>query len=225
MEKTSKITRTVFKNEWKNPKGGEIYYHDVELENGDKGSIGTKDKEPSKLNPGQEITYTIETTDKGTKIKLVQPNQGGGNNYQGGNKKPFIAPDPRVANTGYAMRYVVDLIVAGKVEYKDLGSSFENVFGLLDKKFLELKGEAKEAVKEEVKTDLPAEPITDGQMAHVKKIVEEGSLFNKEERASTLSKAKNLTRGKATSFIEKLIKESDGRKHAMLQEQEEDLPF
>lgn len=220
MEKTAKITRTVFKNEWKNPKGGEIFYHDVELDNGDKGSIGTKDKEPAKLNPGQEITYTIETTDKGTKIKLVNPAQGGGN-YQG--KKPFVAADPRISNTGYAMRYVVDLIIGGKVEYKDLESSFEKVFGLLDKKYLELKGEVKEEAKSYASADLPTEPITDGQLAHVKKIVEEGFLFSKEERTSTLSKVKNLNRGNAGSFITKLIAESDKRKHAMLEEEE--LPF
>lgn len=222
MEKTAKITRTVFKNEWTNPKGGQIFYHDVELDNGDKGSIGTKDKEPEKLNPGKEITYTTETNDKGqVKIKLVQANQ---NNFQGGNnfKKPFIAPDPRVANTGYAMRYVVDLIVAGKVEYKEIGSSFEKVFGLLDKKFLELKGEQKEPVKEE--SSLPSEPITEGQIAHIKKIVGEGNLFNDKEIKATNEKAKSLTRGTAGSYITKLMAESDSRKQQLI-EQEEDLPF
>jgi hypothetical protein len=222
MEKTAKITRVVFKTEWTNPKGGQIFYHDVELDNGDKGSIGTKDKEPEKLNPGKEITYTTETNDKGqVKIKLVQANQ---NNFQGNNfqKKPFVAPDPRVANTGYAMRYVVDLIVAGKVEYKEIGSSFEKVFGLLDKKFLELKGEQKEPAKEE-KNDLPSEPVTEGQISHVKKIVEEGNLFTKGERASAIEKVKTLNRGNAGSYITKLIASAVDRRKSI--PQEEDLPF
>lgn len=219
MEKTAKITRTVFKNEWKNPKGGEIYYHDVELENGDKGSIGTKDKEPSKLNPGQEITYTIETTDKGTKIKLVNPNQGGGGgNYQG--KKPFVVADPRISNTGYAMRYVVDLIIGGKVEYKDLEASFEKVFGLLDKKYLELKGDKSEP-KEDSNTS--SEPVTDGQISHVKKIVEEGFLFSKEERAKAIEGLKKLNRSLASGYITKLIAKSEERKQLLVEE--EDLPF
>ncbi|HET6224630.1 MAG TPA: hypothetical protein VFF27_00030 [Bacteroidia bacterium] len=219
MEKTAKITRTVFKNEWANPKGGSIYYHDLELDNGDKGSIGSKEKEPAKLNPGQEITYTIETTDKGIKIKLVNPQQQ--NNFQGGGKKSYSPSDPRISNTGYAMRYVVDLIIAGKVEYKDIEPSFEKVFGLLDKKYLELKGDKSEPVKEE--TNLPSEPVTEGQISHVKKIVEEGNLFSKEERASAIAKVKTLTRGKAGSFITKLITASEDRKHSLVEEN--DLPF
>lgn len=77
MEKKAKITRTVFKNEWTGPNGS-VYYHDIELDNGDKGSIGSKEKMPAKLNPGQELTYTIQENPNGAdKIKAVNV-QGGG---------------------------------------------------------------------------------------------------------------------------------------------------
>lgn len=118
-EKTSKITRTVFKNEWKNPKGGQIFYHEIELENGDKGQIGAKDKEPAKLNPGQMLTYTID----GNKIKAVVAQ----NNFQpgGGFKKTFT--DPRVQFIGFSHAYAKDLAVSGKIELKDIGS-YSDIF-------------------------------------------------------------------------------------------------
>jgi hypothetical protein len=49
MEKKAKITRTTFKQEWKGDKGS-VFYHDIELDNGDKGSIGAKEQMPAKLN-------------------------------------------------------------------------------------------------------------------------------------------------------------------------------
>lgn len=108
MEKTAKITRVVFKNEWANPKGGNVYYHDIELDNGDKGSIGTKEKQPAKLNPGNELTYTIENG----KIKAVAA------------PKPFpggkVQQDPKIQYNGFAHAYAKDLAVAGKIDLKDI---------------------------------------------------------------------------------------------------------
>lgn len=37
MEKTAKIVRTVFKTIWNNPKGGQVFYHEIDLDNGDRG--------------------------------------------------------------------------------------------------------------------------------------------------------------------------------------------
>lgn len=73
--KTAKITKCDFNREW-NGSNGTIYYHSIELENGDFGDIGTKEKLPAKLSPGAEINYEI-TADgeykgkKKFKIKLV----------------------------------------------------------------------------------------------------------------------------------------------------------
>ncbi len=122
MEKHAKITRTVFKNEWKGT-NGTVYYHDIELDNGDKGSIGAKEQMPSKLNPGSELTYTIDNG----KIKAVAPAGGG---FQGGRK----GPDPKVQVVGFAMSYTKDLVVAGKVTIEQLPAIFEKIHKLMSDK-------------------------------------------------------------------------------------------
>jgi hypothetical protein len=82
MEKTSKIKDIKFKQHWTRGEAS-IYYHDIWLENGDIGQIGTKEKLPAKLAVGSEITYTIETDERGSKIKLVtQKPQFGGGGYK-----------------------------------------------------------------------------------------------------------------------------------------------
>lgn len=123
MEKTAKITRTVFKNEWKGDKGS-VFYHEIELDNGDKGQIGTKEHLPAKLNPGQELTYTIEATERGNKIKAVQPAGGG---FGGGRK----GPDPKVQIVGFAMAYTKDLVVADKIKIGELPAIFEKIHKLM----------------------------------------------------------------------------------------------
>jgi hypothetical protein len=124
MEKTAKITRTTFKNEWKGDKGS-VFYHEIELDNGDKGQIGTKEQMPTKLNPGQELTYTIETTERGNKIKAVAPAGGGG--FSGGRK----GPDPKTQIVAFAMSYTKDLVVADKIKIGELPAIFEKIHKLM----------------------------------------------------------------------------------------------
>lgn len=128
MEKKAKITRTVFKNVWNNPNGGQVFYHEVELDNGDKGQIGSKEQMPAKLNPGSELNYTIEITDKGNKIKAIVPQQQGGG-WSGGAKKS--APEPRVQMISFAMAYTKDLIVGGKVSMNELEKEFNRVYNIM----------------------------------------------------------------------------------------------
>ncbi len=127
MEKTAKITRTVFKTIWNNPKGGQVFYHEIELDNGDSGQIGCKEQNPSKINPGNDITYTIEADGRGgQKIKAVNPVQqsgGGGWKPQG---KPII--DPRIAMISFSASYAKDLIIAGKADLKQLPELSEKIF-------------------------------------------------------------------------------------------------
>ncbi len=120
MEKTAKITRTTFKNEWKGTNGS-VFYHDIELDNGDKGSVGAKSANPEKLNPGQSLTYTME----GTKIKAVATPSSGGGAWPKGGK---AAPEPRIQMISFAMAYTKDLVVAGKVDLKNLGEQFEILY-------------------------------------------------------------------------------------------------
>jgi hypothetical protein len=120
MEKTATITRTVFKNEWNNPKGGQIFYHDIELDNGDKGSIGSKEKEPAKLNPGQSLTYTLENG----KIKAVQPQSAMG----GFKKQP-------ANNASFAMAYAKDVVIGSWNEHSPKKLTSEELFKIADKMF------------------------------------------------------------------------------------------
>lgn len=118
-QKTSKVVKCVFSNEWKNPSGTLTYYHDLTLENGDTGSIGSIEKYSKKFTEGIVIDYTLENG----KIKIAQTvennNSNQQNNYNNGNKKSNTQNyTPRPAKQeqflGYAWSYAKDLIVAGK---------------------------------------------------------------------------------------------------------------
>lgn len=123
MEKTAKITRTTFVSEWTSPQGQQVYYHTIELDNGDVGQIGSKEKMPTKLNPGNELTYTLESTSRGNKIKAVTQQAGFAG---GGTKKQF--QDPRAQFISFAHAYVKDLVVAGKMELRDINGGAESMF-------------------------------------------------------------------------------------------------
>lgn len=121
MEKTSKIKACKFLKEWQGDKGM-VYYHELELENGDHGQIGTKDRLPDKLNIGQELTYTIESSNYGNKIKAVTANAGGF-------KKP--QRDPKEQMISFATAYTKDLIVAGKIDIKDLEPAVKRMYQVM----------------------------------------------------------------------------------------------
>jgi hypothetical protein len=117
--KTSEIVSCEFMNEFK-PKGTNniVYYHRVELKNGDIGTVGTVEKMPNKIAVGTVINYDYDP-DK-MKIKLEQSmgdfaTTGGGKqgSKQGGSKGGY-----RVKNQdeflGYSWGYAKDLIIAGK---------------------------------------------------------------------------------------------------------------
>lgn len=86
--KTAKITASSFVREWTGA-NGTIYYHDITLDNGDSGSVGTKEKNSPKIAIGETVTYNIEGKEFNGKmnynIKLVAPapsfNKGGGSSY------------------------------------------------------------------------------------------------------------------------------------------------
>ena len=122
MEKKAKITRTTFVSEWSNQQGGQVYYHQIELDNGDSGQIGSKEKMPAKLNPGSELTYTIEASSRGNKIKAVMENKG----FAGKQGRPQI--DPRAQFIGFVHAYAKDLVVAGKIDLKDINGAAESMF-------------------------------------------------------------------------------------------------
>lgn len=129
MEITSKIIRTVFKNEWSG-QNGTVFYHEVELENGDKGQIGCRDKEPEWLNPGKELTYTLEKTDKGNKIKKVNAKPS-----FGGNKSP-------ASPASFALSYAKDIVIASWGEHSPKKMNSEELFNIADKMYNWMKARA-----------------------------------------------------------------------------------
>ena len=92
--KTAKITACTFVREWTGATGT-IYYHDITLDNGDSGSVGTKEKNSSKIAVGETVTYNIEEKEfngrKSYNIKLTAPaptfSKGGGGYSNPGNQQ------------------------------------------------------------------------------------------------------------------------------------------
>lgn len=92
--KTAKITACTFVREWTSA-NGTIYYHDITLDNGDSGSVGTKEKNSSKIAVGETVTYNIEEKEfngrKSYNIKLTAPaptfTKGGGGYSNPGNQQ------------------------------------------------------------------------------------------------------------------------------------------
>jgi hypothetical protein len=109
-EKSATILKCTFTKEWKNPKGAIVYYHLLQLDNGDVGNVGTMEKTPAKIKEGTKITYEL----KDDKLKLISDSsfsgktKGGGG---GGYKKREMTDEEFL---GYAWSYAKDLIVAGK---------------------------------------------------------------------------------------------------------------
>lgn len=120
MEKTAKIVKSEFRNEWQNPKGGVLYFHSLELDNGDAGQIATKDRYTDKIGIGNELTYTIENG----RIKAVsKPFVKGGSGFK---SEPF---EHKAA--GYAMAYAKDLTVGGNVDVSQLIGTADKIYNWL----------------------------------------------------------------------------------------------
>lgn len=78
---SSKITKVHGEHrEWKSPNGGSIYYRTIELENGDVGSIGTKEVQPDWLQEHKILEYTLDKA-KG-KITKSKPDFKGGGGFK-----------------------------------------------------------------------------------------------------------------------------------------------
>lgn len=110
--KTSKVKNVQDVKEW-NGKNGAVYYHNVELENGDKINIGKK----KQLQIGDEITYEI-IGDLGqheyTKAKSVQPE----------NTSYRSSANTKGIEIGHAINNAVNMICAG-VEFDNVDSELK----------------------------------------------------------------------------------------------------
>lgn len=72
MEKTSKIVKAYEPKKWTSKEGATFWFRNIEMENGDKGQIGSKEEQPDFLKVGVELIYTITTDETGSKLKRVQ---------------------------------------------------------------------------------------------------------------------------------------------------------
>lgn len=114
--KTSKVTDIFSVKPWESPKYGKMWFFDIELANGDKGSIGSKSDDGIKI--GDELNYTLEQTEHGWKIKKAQPQFGGGNRGGSGSPASFAlsyAKDLAVANIGKSDKPMEMTALADKV--------------------------------------------------------------------------------------------------------------
>jgi hypothetical protein len=97
--KTAKITAVNGVRTWTNPQGQVFYYHSIVLDNGDSGSVGSKEQSPSWLAVGSNFDYDIE----GDKIKRVSQKPFGGGGGGGGS---------RGSNASFALSYAKDFAIA-----------------------------------------------------------------------------------------------------------------
>lgn len=99
----------------------------IEFADGTKGFYTSKNPDQTKFVVGQETDCNIEQKQgsKGPYNKITLPQS---EFKPGGGGRP--APvEPKVQFIGFAMRYTVDLIIAGKAEKKELPELFEIVYG------------------------------------------------------------------------------------------------
>jgi hypothetical protein len=124
--KKAKVTK-VTKFEKKDNYGNTSFQ--IELENGDKGFYTSKSEEQTKFVVGKECEYNIEekegkTGKKYYKITIPQSE----NAFTGGGGFKSKAPEPRIQMISFAMSYSKDLVVAGKIEFKELSMAFEVIY-------------------------------------------------------------------------------------------------
>jgi len=111
-EKTSIIKKSTFTSEWMNGSGSLIYWYDLELEDGETGSVGVAQKNSAKVEVGYEITYYKENAKK---IKIVKHHSSVTSvGTSSSTSKSYKKAATQDAYLGYAWSYAKDLIIAGK---------------------------------------------------------------------------------------------------------------
>lgn len=100
----------------------------IEFANGDKGYYTSKSENQDKFVINQEAEYTIEkkTGKNGSDyFKISLPSDG--NNFRGG-KGNYQPRDPKEQVASYSASYTKDLIIAGKVDIKDLETTIDRFY-------------------------------------------------------------------------------------------------
>lgn len=137
MEKTSKVQAIGDVNQWDWPKGT-IYYHTLEMENGETISLG-KTKENA-FSVGEEVTYEEYTKSNGKKwYKHVTDSQ-----KQYGGKSYSNSRNYRAESVSYSMSYAKDIFIAKiqaweELDLNDLKNHFEGIFNAMQEKYQEIE--------------------------------------------------------------------------------------
>jgi hypothetical protein len=111
-EKTSIIKKSTFTSEWVNSGGSLTYWYDLELENGEIGSVGVVQKDSPKILVGAEITYYKENAKKIKIVKHHSSTTSIGTSLS--TAKTYKKAATQDAYLGYAWSYAKDLVIAGK---------------------------------------------------------------------------------------------------------------
>lgn len=118
MAESKKILTSEFKREWNGP-NGVLYYHDVTFAEGEKPwSIGTKEKDPMFLLPGQNLDFEVKDAAKRSikRVKLDTPvSQQSGS---GGGSSGRYNPIGQIV--GASVNNAVLLAAHGKIHMDDL---------------------------------------------------------------------------------------------------------
>ena len=147
-EISGKVVKLTFKNEWSPNPNQTLYVHEIEFDNGDKGSIYAKNKLPNEIQAGESIVYTFSNPEH-TKVKYIgslnsgtnianPPNQAPQINYGAApqqrthyaksigttqnknNRKYMSASKGLEGNIGYAFSYAKDHVGNTFSLYKDI---------------------------------------------------------------------------------------------------------
>jgi hypothetical protein len=97
MTKTAKVKAIIGIREWAG-NNGTVYYHKLEMDNGEIGEIGKKKNNAFQI--GDSLTYTSEESQYGLKFKAAQEN-----GFKGGFKS-------QGSPASFALSYSKDIIVA-----------------------------------------------------------------------------------------------------------------
>jgi len=101
----------------------------IEFDEGAKGFYTSKYADQNKFIVGNVADFEVEVKQgsKGQYNKLTVPQAAGFK--PGGSARPAI--DPKVQMISFSMSYAKDLVVAGKVDYKEIDKAFEKIYSLM----------------------------------------------------------------------------------------------
>jgi len=147
--KKSKVTSVEYLKQWEG-NFGIMHDHEIEFENGDKGSYASKSQDQNKFVVGDETEYEISMNGHFTKIKPVsnfQPNQ----SFSGGFKKDNDVQEMIVKQS--SLKCAVELCVANEV------NGINEILKVADAFKDWVMKKSKDNVKDSVKDKLPFEEV------------------------------------------------------------------